>query len=87
MSQDIAVSRLNPTTWPLSFKVPLLVAVLMFTVSAIITNRVLARLEDSQEQNLQQLASAYLDGLSASLIPSVFAGRCVGGLRHIGSIA
>ncbi|MDO8353663.1 MAG: HAMP domain-containing sensor histidine kinase, partial [Aestuariivirga sp.] len=45
--------------------------VLMFAVSAIVSNRVLARLEDSQEQNLQQLASAYLDGLSASLIPSV----------------
>jgi signal transduction histidine kinase len=44
----------------------------MFAVSAIITNRVLARLEDNQEQHLQQLASAYLDGLSASLIPSVF---------------
>ncbi len=71
MSQEIVVSRLNPTTWPLSFKVPLLVAVLMFAVSAIVSNRVLSRLEDSQEQNLQQLASAYLDGLSASLIPSV----------------
>jgi signal transduction histidine kinase len=71
VSQSIAVSRLNPTTWPLSFKVPLLVAALMLAVSAIITNRVLSRLEDSQEQNLQQLASAFLDGLSASLIPSV----------------
>ena len=72
MTQTIAVSRLNPATWPLSVKVPLLVAVLMFAVSAIITNRVLARLGDNQEQHLQQLASAYLDGLSASLIPSVF---------------
>lgn len=71
MNREIAVSRLNPTTWPLSFKVPLLVAVLMFAVSAVVSNRVLSRLEDSQEQNLQQLASAYLDGLSASLIPSV----------------
>lgn len=74
MSDRRPVSRLNPMTWPLSFKVPLLVAVLMFTVSAIITNRVLARLEENQEQHLQQLASAYLDGLSASLIPSVFRG-------------
>ena len=59
-------------TWPLSVKVPLLVATLMFAVSAIITNRVLVRLQDNQEEHLQQLASAYLDGLSASLIPSVF---------------
>ena len=43
----------------------------MFAVSAVVSNGVLARLEDSQKQNLQQLASAYLDGLSASLIPSV----------------
>ena len=71
MSQEIGTSRLNPTTWSLSFKVPLLVAVLMFAVSAVVSNRVLSRLEDSQEQNLQQLASAFLDGLSASLIPSV----------------
>lgn len=71
MSQSISFARLNPTTWPLSVKVPLLVAVLMFAVSALITNRVLARLEDNQEQHLQQLTSAYLDGLSASLIPSV----------------
>ncbi len=72
MTHAIAASRLNPATWPLSVKVPLLVAVLMFAVSATITNRVLARLQDNQEQHLQQLASAYLDGLSASLIPSVF---------------
>ena len=71
MTYAIAASRLNPATWPLSVKVPLLVAVLMFAVSAVITNRVLARLQDNQEQHLQQLASAYLDGLSASLIPSV----------------
>lgn len=71
MNRSVATSRLNPTTWSLSFKVPLLVAVLMFAVSAVISNRVLARLEDSQKQNLQQLASAYLDGLSTSLIPSV----------------
>jgi len=72
MTHAIAAGRLNPATWPLSVKVPLLVAVLMFAVSAVITNRVLARLQDNQEQHLQQLASAYLDGLSASLIPSVF---------------
>ena len=72
MTQTITASRLNPATWPLSVKVPLLVAVLMIAVSAIVTNRVLARLEDNQEQHLQQLASAYLDGLSSSLIPSVF---------------
>jgi signal transduction histidine kinase len=72
MSLAGLINRLNPSSWPLSFKVPILVAVLMFAVSASITNRVLARLEVNQEQHLQQLASAYLDGLSASLIPAVF---------------
>jgi signal transduction histidine kinase len=66
-----ALRPLNPFGWSLSAKVPLLVALLMFAVSAIITNRVLARLEEIQEKYLQQLSSAYLDGLSASLIPSV----------------
>ena len=66
-----ALRSFNPFGWSLSAKVPLLVAVLMFAVSAVITNRVLARLEETQEKYLQQLSSAYLDGLSASLIPSV----------------
>ena len=62
---------LNPFAWSLSIKVPMLVAALMFVVSAVITNRVVTRLEETQEKYLQQLSSAYLDGLSASLIPSV----------------
>lgn len=66
-----ALRSLNPFGWSLSAKVPLLVALLMFAVSAIITNRVLARLEETQGKYLQQLSSAYLDGLSASLISSV----------------
>jgi signal transduction histidine kinase len=61
----------NPFVWSLSAKVPMLVALLMFAVSALITDRVLARLEQTQEKYLQQLSSAYLDGLSISLIPSV----------------
>jgi signal transduction histidine kinase len=61
----------NPLSWSLSAKVPLLVALLMFAVSAVITNRVQERLAVTQEQYLQQLSSAYLDGLSASLLPSV----------------
>lgn len=40
-------------------------------ISIVVSNRVLTRLEETQARNLQQLASAYLDGLSASLIPSV----------------
>jgi signal transduction histidine kinase len=63
--------NLNPLSWPLVLKAPLLVALLMFVVSAIITNQVLSRLEDSQQRHLQQLTSAYLDGLSSALTPAV----------------
>ncbi len=51
----------NPLSWPLVLKAPLLVAVLMFAVSAIITNQVLSRLDATQQRHLQQLTSAYLE--------------------------
>ena len=64
-------SKLRPGFWPISIRVPIVVALLMMAVSALIGNRVLVGLEETQERHLQQLASAYLDGLSASLIPPV----------------
>jgi len=57
--------------WPVAVRVPLVMALLMVAISIVISNRVLTRLEETQERNLQELASAYLDGLSASLLPSV----------------
>lgn len=57
--------------WPVSIRVPIVVALLMVAISVAVSNRVLSRLADTQERDLTQLASAYLDGLSASLIPSV----------------
>jgi len=61
----------NPMSWPLVLKAPLLVAVLMFAVSAIITNQVLSRLDETQQRYLQQLTSAYLDGLTSAVTPAV----------------
>lgn len=61
----------NPFSWPITVKIPMLVVLLMVIISAVITNRVLARLADTQERHLEQLGAAYLDGLSTSLIPSV----------------
>ena len=58
-------------SWPLSLKVPFLVAALMLIISATISDRVLSRLGQTQEVQLQQLASTYLDGLSSSMLPSV----------------
>lgn len=62
------------STWPLTLKVPLLVAGLMIAVSALICQVVLTRLIDDQENNLRQLTSAYLDGISAAVLPGVIRG-------------
>jgi signal transduction histidine kinase len=65
------LASLSPQSWPFTAKVPLVVVVLMIAVSAIVTNRVLTRLAETQERHLEQLAEAYLDGLAASILPSV----------------
>lgn len=62
---------LSPWDWPIAVKVPIVVALLMICVSAVITNVVLARLNDTQEQHLTELTGAYLDGLSTSVQPHV----------------
>jgi signal transduction histidine kinase len=56
---------------PLTVRVPAIVAVLMVAISAVISERVLDRLSTTQEVYLQNLASAYLDGVVASITPSV----------------
>ena len=59
---------------PLTLKVPLLVAALMIAVAVIISQIVLSRLVKDQEANLTLLANAYLDGLSAAVLPAVIRG-------------
>ena len=56
---------------PLIWRVPLAVLLLMFLVSAGITERVLNRLISIQETSLQGIADSYLDGVTASISPSV----------------
>lgn len=56
---------------PLTVRVPMTVAILMVAVSGLISERVLDRLSKTQEVYLQRLASAYLDGVVASVTPSV----------------
>lgn len=70
MTLDAAKS-FAPWSWPLAVKVPAVVALFMFCVSAAITNIVLGRLAQTQEQSLTQLTGAYMDGLSAALLPHV----------------
>jgi len=56
---------------PLTIRVPATVALLMVVISAIVSERVLDRLATTQGNYLQGLAYAYLDGIVASIIPSV----------------
>lgn len=63
--------RINPNAWPITLKVPLLVAGLMVAVSGLISERVLARLARMQQENLRALAATHLDGLSSTLVPLV----------------
>lgn len=56
---------------PVSLRVPLLVALLMVAISAVISERVLDRLSRTQEISLESIARTYLDGLSSSVLPAV----------------
>lgn len=59
---------------PVSFRVPVIVAVLMVAISAVISERVLDRLSRTQESFLDGMAGSYLDGLSAAVLPAVLRG-------------
>ena len=54
---------------PVTVKVPLVVAAVIVAVSAVISERVLARLGQLQRDHLSSLAEAYLDGPSSSVLP------------------
>lgn len=60
--------------WPLVVKVPVLVAGLMITVAFTIGQVVLWRFMQDQENNIRLLTTAYLDGLSAAILPAVMQG-------------
>jgi signal transduction histidine kinase len=57
--------------WPLVVKVPVLVAGLMVTVASLTSQVVLWRFAHDQESNLGLLTGAYLDGLSAAVLPAL----------------
>ena len=60
-----------PSTWPITLKAPLIVALFMIVTSGLISSQVLNRLIATQEKHLEELSGAYLDGLSSSIIPHV----------------
>jgi signal transduction histidine kinase len=61
----------NIAAWPLVVKVPVLVAGLMVTVAVTTSQVVLWRFAQDQESNLGLLTGAYLDGLSAAILPAL----------------
>ena len=62
---------LDVKAWPLTLKVPLLVLFLMVAVGSVFSHQVLTRLADTQQEHLRALTGAYLDGVSAAVIPNV----------------
>lgn len=65
------MSVLSPARWPLSVKVPLLVAFLMVLVSAGVSKAVLWRLDSAQQAHFREVAEAFLEGLATALQPHV----------------
>jgi len=64
----------RPTTrsnLPITVKIPLLVCAFMLAISVVISKTVLSRLSETQERHLQTLSRAYVDGLSANLVPHI----------------
>lgn len=59
------------TRLPITLRAPLLVALLMIAVSVVVSERVMRRLIETQERQLVELSSAYLDGLTSSLTPHI----------------
>jgi signal transduction histidine kinase len=61
--------------WPLVVKVPVLVAGLMVTVAVTTSQVVLWRFAQDQKSNLGLLTDAYLNGLSAAVLPALIRGN------------
>ena len=68
---DVTAGVLRIAAWPLLIKVPVLAAGLMITGAAAISQVVFWRFAEDQEANLRVLTSAYLDGLSAAILPGL----------------
>jgi signal transduction histidine kinase len=56
---------------PLAIKVPLIVIVLMVSISVVVSERVMSTLVATQERHIRDLGTAYLDGLASSLVPHI----------------
>jgi signal transduction histidine kinase len=61
----------NPLRWPLTVRAPMVFALFMVVVSAVLTNAVLSRLSETQQRHLTQVSSVYLEGLASAIRPYV----------------
>jgi signal transduction histidine kinase len=68
---NLMVRLWHIAAWPLVVKVPVLVAGLMVTVAVTTSQVVLWRFAQDQKSNLGLLTGAYLDGLSAAVLPAL----------------
>jgi signal transduction histidine kinase len=57
--------------WPMAVKVPLSVVLIVVAAAVGLSQAVLSRLSAEQENHLQSLAGAFLDGLSTATMPAV----------------
>src|ERR1700756_986375 len=70
-SAAVTLRLFRIAAWPLVLKVPVLAAGLMITGAAAISQVVFWQFAEDQRSALQVLTSAYLDGLSASVLPGL----------------
>jgi signal transduction histidine kinase len=62
------------STLPLAWKAPLLAAALVIAVALVVSKVVLDRLQSDQDAALRDLTGAYMDGVSASVLPATVRG-------------
>ncbi len=67
----MTLAALNPQTWRLSVRVPLLVALLVITAVLSVSKLLLDKLAREQDTQLAALGETYLDGVSSALLPAV----------------
>ena len=67
----VMLGALNPRTWRISVRVPLLVAVLVLVAVLSVSKLLLDKLAREQDAQLAALGETYLDGLSSALLPAV----------------
>ena len=59
--------------WPLTARVPIVSGALILTVAIAVSHVMMSTIGDEQELGVRRLAAVYLDGISTTIYPHVFA--------------